>query len=185
MVWEVINRKSHENPFCVALRWRHNEHDGISNHQPDDCLLNRLFRRRSKETSKLCVIGLCAGNSLVTGEFLALMASNTENVSIWWHHHGKAAYWHQYSDGLVQESCNSSALAMELFLSCTNPSICINSLVQEYQVSSALAMKIPQFYTSPLMCAWWSGVWALWWPATTPHWPRHALTSTDKNTALN
>ena len=27
-------------------------------------------------------------------------------------------------NGLVQERCNSSALAMELQLSCTNPSIC-------------------------------------------------------------
>ena len=31
-----------------ALRWRHNERDSVSNHQPRDCLLNRLFRRRSK-----------------------------------------------------------------------------------------------------------------------------------------
>ena len=31
--------------------------------QPHDCLLNRLFRRRSKKTSKLRVIGLCVGNS--------------------------------------------------------------------------------------------------------------------------
>ena len=29
----------------------------------------------------------------------------------------------EYIDGLVQERCNSSALAMELHLSCTNPSI--------------------------------------------------------------
>ena len=29
-----------------SLQWRHNEHDGVSNHQPYDCLLNRLFRRR-------------------------------------------------------------------------------------------------------------------------------------------
>ena len=28
--------------------------------------------------------GLCAGNSPVTGEFPAQMASNAENVSIWW-----------------------------------------------------------------------------------------------------
>ena len=28
-------------------------------------------------------------NSLVTGEFPAQMASNAENVSIWWRHHGK------------------------------------------------------------------------------------------------
>ena len=30
----------------------------------------------------------------------------------------------EYIDGLVQERRNSSALAMELRLSCTNPSIC-------------------------------------------------------------
>ena len=46
-----------------ALRWRHNDHDGVSNHQPRGCLLNRLFRRRSKKTSKLRVTGLCEGNS--------------------------------------------------------------------------------------------------------------------------
>ena len=39
-----------------------------------------------RKTSKLRVTGLCAGNSPVTGEFPAQMASNTENVSIWWHH---------------------------------------------------------------------------------------------------
>ena len=63
--------------------WRHNGHDGVSNHQPYDCLLNRLFRRRSKEASKLRVTGLCAGNSMVTGEFPAQRASNAENVAIW------------------------------------------------------------------------------------------------------
>ena len=47
-----------------------------------DCLLNRLFRRRSKKTSKLRVAGLCEGNSPVTGEIPAQMASNGENVSI-------------------------------------------------------------------------------------------------------
>ena len=35
------------------LELRHNERDGVSNHQPHDCSLNRLFRRRSKKTSKL------------------------------------------------------------------------------------------------------------------------------------
>ena len=29
------------------LRWRHNGRDSVWNHQPHDCLLNRLFRRRS------------------------------------------------------------------------------------------------------------------------------------------
>ena len=45
------------------------------------------FGHRSKKTSKLCVTGLCAGNSPGTGEFPAQMASNAENVSIWWRHH--------------------------------------------------------------------------------------------------
>ena len=71
----------------LSLRWRHNDHDGVSNHQPHGCLLNRLFRRRSKKTSKLCVTGLCVGNSPGTGEFPAQMASYAENVSIWWRHH--------------------------------------------------------------------------------------------------
>ena len=47
----------------VSLWWRHNDHDSVSYHQPDECLLNRLFRRTSKKTSKLRVTGLCVGNS--------------------------------------------------------------------------------------------------------------------------
>ena len=46
-----------------TFRWRHNDHASVSNHQPRHCLLNRLFRRRSKKTSKLRVTGLCVGNS--------------------------------------------------------------------------------------------------------------------------
>ena len=70
-----------------SLRWRHNGCDSVSNHQPRDCFLNRLFRRRSKKTSKLRATGLCVGNSPGTGEFPAQMASNAENVSIWCRHH--------------------------------------------------------------------------------------------------
>ena len=60
----------------------------VSNHQPKDCLLNHLFRGRSKKTSKLRVTGLCEGNSPMTSEFPTQRASNMENVSIWWCHHG-------------------------------------------------------------------------------------------------
>ena len=83
-----------------ALQWRHNEHDSVSNHQPHDCFLNRLFRRRSKKTSKLRVAGLCAENSPGTGEFPAQKASNAENISIWWRHHGTnygLVYWRIYT----------------------------------------------------------------------------------------
>ena len=71
----------------LTLRWRHDGRDSVSNHQPHGCLLNRLFRRRSKKTSKLCVTGLCAGNWPGTGEFPTQMASNAENAPIWWRHH--------------------------------------------------------------------------------------------------
>ena len=70
--------------IACALHWRFNDHDGVSNHQPHGCLLNLLFRRWSKKTSKLPVTGLCVG----TGEFPAQRASYAENVSIWWRHHG-------------------------------------------------------------------------------------------------
>ena len=66
-----------------ALQWRYNVHHGVSNHQPRHCLLDRLFRRRSKKTSKLHDTGFCMGNSPMTGEFPAQMASNAENVSIY------------------------------------------------------------------------------------------------------
>ena len=41
-------------------QWRHNGQDGVSNLQPHDCLLNRLFKRRSKKASKLRATDLCA-----------------------------------------------------------------------------------------------------------------------------
>ena len=47
-----------------SLQWRHDDHDGVWNHQPHGCLLNRLFTRKSKKTSKLRVTGLWVGNSL-------------------------------------------------------------------------------------------------------------------------
>ena len=78
-----------------TLQWLHNERDGVSNHQPHDCLLNSLFRRRSKK-KKLRVTGLCKGNSPVTGEFPAQRAINAENVPIWWRHY-ELCLWDSYN----------------------------------------------------------------------------------------
>ena len=55
----------------LSSQWRNNGRDSVSNHQPHDCLLNRLFKCGSKKTSKLRVTGLCAVNSPGTGEFPA------------------------------------------------------------------------------------------------------------------
>ena len=71
-----------------ALQWRHNESDGVSNHQPHEYFLNHFFRRRSKKTSKLRVTGLCVWNSPVTGE--PQRVSDAVNVAIWWRHAGEA-----------------------------------------------------------------------------------------------
>ena len=83
----TLEQNGHHFADSISLQWCHNGRHDLSNHQPHHCLLNRLFRRRSKKTSKLCVTGLCAGYSPGTGEFPAQMASNAENVSIWWRRH--------------------------------------------------------------------------------------------------
>ena len=76
-IWQVLKRRTWLAPQGgnISLLWRHNGRDSC------------LFRRRSKKTPKLRATGLCAGNSPGTGEFPAQMASNAENVSIWWRHH--------------------------------------------------------------------------------------------------
>ena len=61
--YSTFVRGFHRSSVDSPLQWGHNGRDGFSNLQPHDCLLNRLFRRRSNKTSKLRVTGLCAGNS--------------------------------------------------------------------------------------------------------------------------
>ena len=45
----------------TTLQWRHNERDSVSNHQPHDCLLNRLFRRWSRKTSNSASLAFVRG----------------------------------------------------------------------------------------------------------------------------
>ena len=52
------------NKLCFvpsAIQWRHNEHDDVWNHWRFDCLLDHLFRRRSKKTPKFPVTALFRG----------------------------------------------------------------------------------------------------------------------------
>ena len=81
--------------FSGALQWRHNERDGVTNHRCLDCLLNRLFKCRSKKTSTFRVTGFCEWNPPVTGGFPSQRASrDAENVSIWWRHHARRFLQH-------------------------------------------------------------------------------------------
>ena len=117
-----------------ALLWRHNGHDGVSNHQSHECSLNRPSRRRSKKTSKLRITGLCAWNSPETGEFPAQMASNAEKGF-----HLMTSSWYAFTSGL---------------------SFCIHitGLVQDCGISHVLALKIPQPCTKSLICV---SVWCI------------------------
>ena len=63
------------------LQWLHNESDGVSNHQLHESFLKCLFRRRSKETSKLRAIGLCdrwipRTKGQLCGKYFHLMTSS-------------------------------------------------------------------------------------------------------------
>ena len=95
--------------------WRHNEGDGFSNHRRLDCLLSRLFRCRSKKTSKLRVIGLCEENPPVTGGFPSHRAVTR-----------KIFPFDDVIMGLVQDCRISRALTMEILQCCTMPSIYVS-----------------------------------------------------------
>ena len=85
-----------------ALQWRHNGLDSVSNHQPQVCLLKRLFRHKWKKTSKLRVTALCEGNSPETVEVPTQRASNAESISIWLRHHVHYVY---HSVGTTMRLC--------------------------------------------------------------------------------
>ena len=73
------------------------------NHQPHNCLLNRLFKRRSKKSSKLRVTGFCVGNSPGTGEFPAQMMKNAcyrVTISVT----GKTMSCHCEKDDVIRKS---------------------------------------------------------------------------------
>ena len=89
------------------------ERDGASNHRRLDCLLNRLFRCRSKKTSNLHVPGLCEGNPPVIGGFPSQRACNANNVSILWRRHES------------NRNCNDYVHRSQKFPLQRNISICI------------------------------------------------------------
>ena len=81
-----------------SLHWRHNERDGVSNNHTQDCLLNRLFKRRSKKTPKLPDTGLCEGihrspvNSPHKGPVTWKMFS-FDGIIMWFPFHINPSHW--------------------------------------------------------------------------------------------
>ena len=64
-----------------SLQWRQNDRDSVPNHQPQNCLLNRVFMRRSKKPSQPSITGLGIHR------WPAQRASSAVNNSIYWRHH--------------------------------------------------------------------------------------------------
>ena len=65
---------------CVALQWRNNGHDCVSNHQLYDCIQAQI-----KENTKTPRHWPLCGEFTGTGT----KGQDAENISIWWRHHGK------------------------------------------------------------------------------------------------
>ena len=70
-----------------SLQWRHNGRDGVSDHQPHHCLLNRLFMRRSKKTSSSASLAFVRGINRRPVNSPQKWPVTQKKVSIWWHHH--------------------------------------------------------------------------------------------------
>ena len=87
----AVTSPSADTELATTLQWRHKERNGVSNHQPHECLVNRLFKAQIKENIKAPRHWPC--------EFPAQRASNAENVSIWWRHHKSQCYVFQCRHG--------------------------------------------------------------------------------------
>ena len=117
----ILVSANFESFVCISkqLQWRHYERNGVSNHRRLDCLLSRLFRHRSKKTSKLRVPGLSEGKSPVAGKFPTQRTSNAEIVSIWWRHHVKVFPGHTISQiyiHFLQRNINCCSKFMTMLL---------------------------------------------------------------------
>ena len=99
--------------FRVVITMTSYERDGVSNHRPHNCLLNRLFRSSSKQTSKLRVTGLCEGNSPVTGEFPTQIIGRQTLLQL--HLHSRFHTWLQWI-GQRLTYCKTSSSSSSNFI---------------------------------------------------------------------
>ena len=101
MVSNIGNHKRLE-----TLQWRHDGRDSTSKHQPNDCLLNGSFRRRSKKTWKLHFTDLCPHKWSVTRKIFPFDDVIMKNRSMYGHIH---LWWHIIN---IPCACDWTALCM-------------------------------------------------------------------------
>ena len=122
------------------LQWCHNGRDCVSNHQPHDCLLNRIFRRRSKKSSKFHVTDLSVGNQ---------WASNVENVSIWRCHHAL--------NGRANDKCLSQAIIEKEKFDICMMDIIENGIINDYKLDIIVGTLLLTAYR--IICHTWEMKW--------------------------
>ena len=125
---------------------------------------SRLFRRRSKKASKLRVTGLCGlWDSPGTGEFPAQMASNMENVSIWWRHHG---HWE-----LLHARCWNFRIASiyALITLTSHDRRGVSNYKQLDCLFNSLFRSTKLKYQSSFLLTHWGSVQWQWQPMDSPH----------------
>ena len=128
--------------FSDFIKLVSHDHHVFTNHQPCNCLFNSLFRLTSKETSKapimqkvflchditMCMIPEISPDTGSPKRECHITSFFISQHWLWsWFSQYNACQCkepgHQHVDGLMQERCNSIANALELHLSCTNPSM--------------------------------------------------------------
>ena len=102
--------------------------------------LSRLTLKRNQSSESLAV---SKGRSSVTSRFPSQRASDKKSISMSWHYDNENLL--PWLDGLVQERRNSSALAMELCLSCINPSM------WSYRLCGTWYQKINYYHCCDIM----------------------------------
>ena len=137
--WDV----AYSSFMSPTLHWHHNGRDGFSNHETQP-----FTQAQIKENVKLCVTGLCVGNSPVTGEFPHKYP--VKRKTFWWRHHDGLGMQHTlwtnvptyiYSAESYTSSWNFGFIFNVALRYCTKLSrkICVSVLVEHtcMQVSRA------------------------------------------------
>ena len=101
-----------------------------------------VYSDADKKTIKLRVTGLCAGNSPGASE---CMASNAENVSIWWRHHENETFFpKQLFENVV---CKMPAILL-------GPKCIKSCLALAQTITAAIMSWAPLLLTLTLITAW-------------------------------
>ena len=99
-IWVTISLSKTFSVFKGSVQWRHDARDGVSNRELHYCFLNRLFKCRSKKTSKLRVTSLFASDREMRASnaekwFNLKISINNNNNNNNDNYDKKRQHWHQ------------------------------------------------------------------------------------------